>query len=139
LETTATLDTKTDEWVVHSPTLTATKWWIGMLGQTATHTVIVCQTIVNGKNIGLNWFNLPVRDPVTGRLLPGITAGDIGAKAGRNGLDNGWIQVSQARIPRENMMMKWCQVEKDASVSPAPHPAIVYVLDKSLDFLVVNV
>ncbi|KAI8850357.1 hypothetical protein BC829DRAFT_369038 [Chytridium lagenaria] len=126
LETTATLDLATDEWVIHSPTLTSTKWWIGMVGQTATHTVMVSQTIVNGRNVGLNWFVLPLRDAKTGRLLPGITAGDIGAKAGRNGLDNGWIQVTQARIPRTSMLMKWCQVEKDGTVTEPPHPAVVY-------------
>ncbi|KAJ3217076.1 fatty-acyl coenzyme A oxidase [Dinochytrium kinnereticum] len=126
LETTATLDLETDEWVIHSPSLTSTKWWIGMVGQTATHTVMVSQTVVNQKNIGLNWFILPLRDPQSGRLLPGITCGDIGAKAGRNGLDNGWIQVTQARIPRTNMLMKWCQVDKDGGVVEPPHPAVVY-------------
>jgi acyl-CoA oxidase len=29
LETTATFDPETDEFVAHSPTLTATKWWPG--------------------------------------------------------------------------------------------------------------
>jgi alkylation response protein AidB-like acyl-CoA dehydrogenase len=29
LETTATLDERTDEFVVHTPHLGATKWWIG--------------------------------------------------------------------------------------------------------------
>ncbi|KAJ3105274.1 fatty-acyl coenzyme A oxidase [Phlyctochytrium planicorne] len=117
LETTATFDLERDEWVIHSPTLTSTKWWIGMVGQTATHT---------GRNIGLNWFVLPLRDPVTGSMLPGVTSGDIGAKAGRNGLDNGWIQVTQARVPRTNMLMKWCQVSKDGDVTDPPHPAVVY-------------
>ncbi|KAJ3330122.1 acyl-Coenzyme A oxidase [Blyttiomyces sp. JEL0837] len=126
LETTSTLDISSDEWIIHSPTLTSTKWWIGMAGQTATHTVMVAQTIVQGKNYGLNWFILPLRDVKTGRLLPGITCGDIGAKAGRNGLDNGWIQATQARIPRENLLMKWTHVDAKGDVSPPPHPAIVY-------------
>lgn len=38
LETTSTYDRATNEFVIHSPTLTATKWWIGMSGETATHT-----------------------------------------------------------------------------------------------------
>ena len=33
LETTATFDPETDEFVCHSPTLTSTKWWPGNLGQ----------------------------------------------------------------------------------------------------------
>jgi Acyl-coenzyme A oxidase N-terminal len=39
LETTATYDVDTKEWVLHSPTLTSTKWWPGGLGKTATHAV----------------------------------------------------------------------------------------------------
>jgi alkylation response protein AidB-like acyl-CoA dehydrogenase len=39
LETTATYDADTKEWVLHSPTLTSTKWWPGGLGKTATHAV----------------------------------------------------------------------------------------------------
>ncbi|KAI9342781.1 hypothetical protein DFJ73DRAFT_661456 [Zopfochytrium polystomum] len=126
LETTATFDQETKEWVINSPTLTSTKWWIGMAGQTATHTVMVCQTIVNGENIGLNWVIVPLRDPKTGRLVPGITAGDIGSKAGRQGLDNGWIQASNARVPLDHLLMKWTQVEPNGDVTPPPHPAIVY-------------
>ncbi|KAG6818991.1 hypothetical protein H0H93_016586 [Arthromyces matolae] len=37
LETTATYIPNTDEFEIHSPTLTSTKWWIGALGKTATH------------------------------------------------------------------------------------------------------
>ena len=39
LQTTATYDSQTREFVVHSPALTATKWWPGGLGKTATHVV----------------------------------------------------------------------------------------------------
>jgi len=37
LETTATFDKETDEFIIHTPSLTATKWWIGGAAQTATH------------------------------------------------------------------------------------------------------
>lgn len=37
LETTATYDEASDEFVIHTPSITATKWWIGGAAQTATH------------------------------------------------------------------------------------------------------
>jgi acyl-CoA oxidase len=37
LETTATFDEASDEFIIHTPTLTATKWWIGGAAQSATH------------------------------------------------------------------------------------------------------
>ncbi|OZJ04119.1 hypothetical protein BZG36_02826 [Bifiguratus adelaidae] len=127
LETTATYDQDRDEFVIDSPSLLATKWWIGMAGHTATHCVAICQTIVKDKNHGINWFIVPLRDPKTGRNAPGVVAGDIGAKAGRAGLDNGWIQFNHVRIPRKNMLSKWISLDpKTAVFTPAPNPAIMY-------------
>ena len=40
LETTATLDKSTDEWIIHSPTLTSAKFWPGDLGRFSTHAVV---------------------------------------------------------------------------------------------------
>merc|ERR1719352_983766 len=47
LETTATYDQETDEFVIHSPTLSSIKWWpTGMYA--ATHGVVFAQLISNG-------------------------------------------------------------------------------------------
>lgn len=40
IETTATLDKASDEWVIHSPTVTSTKFWPGGLGITSNHAVV---------------------------------------------------------------------------------------------------
>ncbi|KAF9572710.1 acyl-Coenzyme A oxidase [Mortierella alpina] len=126
LETTSTFDRATNEWIIHSPTLTSTKWWIGMAGETATHTVAICQTVVDGKSHGINWFIVPLRDPKTGKLLPGVTCGDIGHKSSRQGLDNGWIQFTAVRIPRENMLMKWASMTSEGEFTPSPNPVLSY-------------
>ncbi|KAF9112668.1 acyl-Coenzyme A oxidase [Mortierella sp. AM989] len=126
LETTSTYDNAACEWVIHSPTLTSTKWWIGMSGETATHTVAICQTVVDGKNHGINWFIVPLRDPKTGKLLPGVTCGDVGHKSARQGLDNGWIQFTAVRIPRENMLMKWASISPEGKFKPSPNPVLSY-------------
>lgn len=39
LQTTATYDVEGGHFVLHTPTLTATKWWPGGLGKTSTHVV----------------------------------------------------------------------------------------------------
>lgn len=41
LETTATWDPAHRDFVLHSPTLTASKWWPGALGRTSTHAVVM--------------------------------------------------------------------------------------------------
>ena len=37
LETIAEFDKERDEFVIHTPNLTATKWWIGGAAESATH------------------------------------------------------------------------------------------------------
>jgi acyl-CoA oxidase len=59
-------------------------------------------------------------------LKPGVTAGDIGHKAGRQGLDNGWIQFTSVRIPRTNMMMKWASMSPEGEFTPSPNPVLSY-------------
>ncbi|KAI9594845.1 hypothetical protein BDF19DRAFT_423262 [Syncephalis fuscata] len=126
LETTATFDKVTDEFVIHSPTLTATKWWIGMAGETATHTVAIAQLIIDGKSYGVQWFIVQLRDRSTGRLMPGVIAGNIGSKAGRGGLDNGWIQFNHVRIPRKHMLRRWADVSREGIFTPSPNPSLAY-------------
>ena len=48
LETTATLDKKTDEFIIHSPTITSTKYWPGDLGRYTTHAIVFARLIVEG-------------------------------------------------------------------------------------------
>jgi acyl-CoA oxidase len=40
LETTAIYDKQTDEFIIHSPTLTSRKWWPGALGKSSTHACV---------------------------------------------------------------------------------------------------
>ena len=49
LETTATLDLKTDEFIIHSPTVTSTKFWPGSLGLWANHAIVFAQCHVSNK------------------------------------------------------------------------------------------
>ena len=46
LETTATYDRKTDEFVLDTPNIKATKWWPGELGLTANHAVVFARLII---------------------------------------------------------------------------------------------
>lgn len=41
------------------------------LGHAATHTVALCKLIIDGKNCGLYWFIVPLRNKEDGSLMPG--------------------------------------------------------------------
>jgi len=126
LETVATYIPESQEFDIHSPTLTATKWWIGGAGQTATHCSVFARLVVDGDDKGVHCFVVQLRDTETHAPMPGVSVGDCGAKMGRNGLDNGWIQFHHVRIPREQMLMKHAQVSPEGVYTKPPRAAAAY-------------
>jgi acyl-CoA oxidase len=127
LETTAIYIPETDEFEINSPYLTAAKWWVGGLGLTANHAVVMARLISNGKDHGPHTFIVQIRDLETHKPLPGCTVGDIGPKYGLNSIDNGFIVFNKVRIPRFNMLANYAQVEKGTGryISP-PNARLSY-------------
>ncbi|KYO31180.1 peroxisomal acyl-coenzyme A oxidase 1 isoform X2 [Alligator mississippiensis] len=115
LETTATYDPATQEFILNSPTVTSIKWWPGGLGKTSNHAIVLAQLYTQGQCKGLHAFIVPIRQLGTHEPLPGITVGDIGPKFGYDEMDNGYLKMDNFRIPRENMLMKYAKVEPDGT------------------------
>ncbi|GEQ71823.1 hypothetical protein JCM33374_g5509 [Metschnikowia sp. JCM 33374] len=125
LETTATFDAKRDQFIINTPHIGATKWWIGGAAHSATHCSVYARLIVDGEDYGVKTFVVPLRDSAH-NLMPGVTVGDIGAKMGRDGIDNGWIQFSHVRIPRYFMLQKFCKVTREGEVTLPPLEQLSY-------------
>lgn len=126
LETTATYLPDTEEFDIHSPSITSTKWWIGAAGQTATHSAVYARLIINGEDRGVHVFVVQIRDLETHNPMRGVSVGDCGAKMGRDGIDNGWIRFDHVRIPREQMMMKHSQVSASGEYTKPPRAELAY-------------
>ncbi|XP_037655126.1 peroxisomal acyl-coenzyme A oxidase 2 [Choloepus didactylus] len=115
LETEATYDAATQEFVIHSPTMTATKWWPGDLGRSATHALVLAQLICSGAQRGMHAFIVPIRSLQDHTPLPGIAVGDIGPKMDFEHTDNGFLRLDHVRVPRENMLSRFAQVLPDGT------------------------
>ncbi|XP_022620706.1 peroxisomal acyl-coenzyme A oxidase 1 isoform X2 [Seriola dumerili] len=126
LETTATYDPATQEFVLNSPTVSSIKWWPGGLGKTSNHAIVLAQLYTQGNCHGLHAFIVPIRDMNTHEPLPGIVVGDIGPKFGFNEVDNGFLKLENVRIPRENMLMKYAKVEPDGTYVKPPSAKLTY-------------
>lgn len=120
LETTATYDPKRQQFLIHTPTISATKWWPGGLGKTATHCILMARLFVQGKEYGPHAFVVQLRSLEDHRPLPGIKIGDIGVKFGYPGVDNGYLQFDHVWIPRDSMLMKNASVSPDGVYTPPP-------------------
>ncbi|QYT01821.1 hypothetical protein H0G86_008836 [Trichoderma simmonsii] len=107
IETEARWDPATKSFILHSPTLTASKWWNGSLGRTATHAIVVAQLLIPKKTaakdpveydrLGPHHFVVQVRDKVTHQPLDGIVVGDIGPKYGYAPMDNAFMLFKHHR------------------------------------------
>ncbi|KAF9423218.1 hypothetical protein HW555_001287 [Spodoptera exigua] len=115
LETTATYDPATQEFVLHSPTLTSYKWWPGG-----------SQLYSKGECHGIHSFIVQVRDEDTHMPLPGIKVGEIGVKMGLNAVNNGFIGFDNVRIPRTNMLMKHAKVLEDGTYVKSKNSKLIY-------------
>ena len=118
LETTATYDPETEEFVVNSPTPTSRKDYIGGAAETATIAAVFAQLITHqdGKpvNHGVHCVLVPIRD-ADGNDLPGVTTSDCHYKGGLPGVDNGRIMFDNVRVPRVNLLNKYGEVEPDGT------------------------
>ncbi|WP_396931325.1 acyl-CoA dehydrogenase [Mycolicibacterium sp.] len=116
LETTATYDPATQEFVINSPTPTSRKDYIGGAAETARVSAVFAQLITNGESHGVHCFVVPLRDE-DGNDLPGITTSDCHYKGGLPGVDNGRIMFDNVRIPRDNLLNKYGDVAEDGTYS----------------------
>ncbi|KAK0408013.1 hypothetical protein QR680_003724 [Steinernema hermaphroditum] len=126
LETTATFDKASDSFILHSPTVTATKWWPGNLGKCSNYCIVVAQLYIDGKCYGPHTFMVQLRDEKTHLPLPGITVGDIGPKFGINSVDNGFLRFDHVKIPRRHMMMGHAKVDKNGTYCKPIHSKLSY-------------
>jgi len=70
---------------------------------------------------GVHAFIVPLRDPRTGALLPGVEIHDCGYKVGLNGVDNGAIRFTRVRVPRGNLLDRFASVDRSGAYSsPLP-------------------
>ncbi|WP_343710338.1 acyl-CoA dehydrogenase, partial [Mycobacterium sp.] len=120
LETTATYDPETQEFVVDSPTPTSRKDYIGGAAESATVAAVFAQLItpVDGRpvNHGVHCVLVPIRD-ADGDDLPGVTTSDCEYKGGLPGVDNGRIMFDHVRVPRVNLLNKYGDVAPDGTYS----------------------
>lgn len=116
IETTATYDAATQEFVINTPRNEASKFWIGGSAQHGKICTVFAQLTVGGKWEGPHIFVVRIRDDA-GNIMPGIRIRDNGPKMGLNGVDNGQMWFNSVRVPRDNMLDKFASVDAQGRYS----------------------
>jgi acyl-CoA oxidase len=116
-ETTAHYDTKTQEFIIDSPTPSASKTWISQ-GLYAERAVILANLIIDGDNKGCHLFWARIATSNKGALagcVPGVHVESMPPKAALRGLDNANITFSKFRVPRTALLNRFSDVAADGS------------------------
>ncbi|KAL5380263.1 hypothetical protein DPSP01_007838 [Paraphaeosphaeria sporulosa] len=150
LETEARWDPVAQEFEIHSPHLTASKWWNGGMGRTATHAIVVAQLLLPKSSTaqpsttdsenpsrshttseyvpyGPQTFIVQIRDKKSHQPMQGIAVGDIGPKYGYASMDNGYMLFDRVRVPKSAMLSRYAEVsDETGALIRRGHPAVVY-------------
>ncbi|SDM24652.1 acyl-CoA dehydrogenase family protein [Allokutzneria albata] len=116
LNTTATYDPDTGEFVVHTPDPSARKDYIGNAARDGRMAVVFAQLVTSGDRHGVHALLVPIREQ-DGSPRPGVTIEDCGEKAGLNGVDNGRLSFDHVRVPREALLDRYGHVAEDGTYS----------------------
>uniref|UniRef100_A0A7S2Z2G9 Acyl-coenzyme A oxidase n=3 Tax=Eukaryota TaxID=2759 RepID=A0A7S2Z2G9_9CHLO len=119
MQTTAELDERTDEWVIHTPTTVAKKYWITNGPCHSQWAVIFARMLVRGQDHGVHAFLCRIRDGAVGQPgqpLPEVGIEDMGHKMGCNGVDNGILSFHRLRVPRTALLDAFTQVDARGTV-----------------------
>jgi acyl-CoA oxidase len=133
IQTAATFDATDDTIVLHTPNLSAVKYWPGSLGYSATHAVVMARLLIPSSDLakpprdyGIQPFLVQLRDRDTGRMTPGLELGDIGPMPGYNQNDNGFVSFTHVKIPRTDMLMGVCSLDRNGRLTRLAPPEAVY-------------
>ena len=109
IETTATYEHKTRNFVVNTPNESAKKEYIGNAAVHGHMATTFAKLILDGKDYGVSAFLVPLRNK-NGTSITGVTIEDCGRKMGLNGVDNGKIHFDHVTIPYENLLDRFASV-----------------------------
>ncbi|OHR23803.1 acyl-CoA oxidase [Corynebacterium sp. HMSC061H03] len=118
LETTAHYDPDTEEFILHSPTASSEKWFLGNAARDGRWAAVFCQLYTPGQeeSHGVHCIVARIRND-DGSPVDGVAIGDHGTKGGLLGVDNGTLMFDHYRVPRENLLNRFADVSATGEYS----------------------
>ena len=121
METKAVYNPADETFTINTPTPLAQKYWITNGALHAHYCLVFADLRLRddstetgeGETEGVHAFLVPIRDLETHEPLPGVVIEDMGHKMGLNGIDNAKLSFNNVKIPRENMLDKFAQIDSN--------------------------
>lgn len=131
VRTTATYDSESSEFVLHTPDDAAAKNWISQ-GYTAELGVVIADLVVDGKSHGPHPFYMKLRESKGGNLVPGVRIEDMGGKTVANDLDNARVWFDNVRLPKDALLNRFADVVDHKYVQVGEEPMRIEVIGQRL-------
>ena len=109
VNTTADWDEDKGVFLLNSPADGAFKNWISQ-GITCDKLVVMANLSVKGKSVGPHAFVTDFRRD--GKVVDGITFGDMGVKTVGNDLDNAWLKFENVEMPRDALLNRYADIDE---------------------------
>ena len=114
METTATYDEKTKEFIINTPSTKAQKYWITNGAVHAHYCVVFARLIKDNKSEGLHGFLVPIRDKNL-KVKENVKIWDMGYKIGLNGIDNAALWFDNVRIPEKYLLNATSDIDENGN------------------------
>ncbi len=75
---------------------------------------------------GVQPFLVQLRNRDTGQVTEGLELGDVGPMPGCIQNDNGFVRFNKVRIPRTDMLMEFCSMDRSGTMTRLASPGAVY-------------
>jgi acyl-CoA oxidase len=92
------------------------RYWITNSAIHAKWCIVFAQLYVDGKQEGVHTFLVRIRNE-DWSVCEGVRIEDMGVKMGCNGVDNGKLWFKDVRVPRENMLNRFSDVNSEGKFS----------------------
>lgn len=106
LQTTVTHDPQNACLILNTPDPSACKFWIGNALHAAQVVMVLARLIVDGRDEGLHWFRVHIRNKENGPLLAGVNVMACDPKGGIHANQVAGICFSQMILPTDALMQR---------------------------------
>ena len=103
MQTTATYNHETNEFIINTPNTLARKYWITNGALHAHFCIVFARLLINNNDEGIHAFLVSIRDKSL-NIKEGVTIWDMGHKIGINGIDNASIGFNNVKISKDCLL-----------------------------------
>lgn len=122
IETEAIYDPSKKIFIINSPTITSSKFWIGGLGLSCNYTIIIAKLIINEVDYGPHPFLVQIRNLRSHKPLAGENLGEIGPKIGLTSSDYGFSRYEFLSTPKSSLLDRFWQIDDEGNYKKTFEP-----------------